>query len=115
VLAATTVSLALNSVLIVTGLVGAFVCSVYLMDVSAGAWVAGLTTMTHLADVFISMIKATLFGLAAGLIACYQGISVGGGPAGVGRAVNETVVFAFIVLFLTNIIVTAIGVPFMVR
>lgn len=114
VLAATTVSLALNAVLIVTGLVGAFVCSVYLMDVSAGAWVAGLTTLTHLPDVIISMVKATLFGLAAGLIACYQGMSVGGGPAGVGRAVNETVVFAFIVLFLTNIIVTAVGVPFMV-
>ncbi|MDA4088263.1 putative phospholipid ABC transporter permease protein MlaE [Mycolicibacterium hassiacum DSM 44199] len=115
VLAATTISLALNSVLIVTGLLGAFVCSVYLMDVSAGAWVAGLTTMTHLVDVIVSMVKATLFGLAAGLIACYQGISVGGGPAGVGRAVNETVVFAFIVLFLTNIIVTAVAVPLMVR
>lgn len=115
VLAATTISLALNSVLIVTGLLGAFVCSVYLMDVSAGAWVAGLTTMTHLVGVIVSMVKATLFGLAAGLIACYQGISVGGGPAGVGRAVNETVVCAFIVLFLTNIIVTAVAVPLMVR
>src|SRR5215218_1424551 len=114
VLAATTVSLALSSVVIMTGLVGAFLCSVFLMDVSAGAWVAGLTTLTHIADVVISMIKATLFGLTAGLIACYQGISVGGGPAGVGRAVNETVVFAFIVLFMTNIIVTAVGVPFMV-
>src|SRR5215213_3576265 len=114
VLAATTVSLALSSVVIMTGLVGAFLCSVFLMDVSAGAWVAGLTTLTHIADVVISMNKATLFGLTAGLIACYEGISVGGGPAGVGRAVNETVVFAFIVLFLTNIIVTAVGVPFMV-
>jgi phospholipid/cholesterol/gamma-HCH transport system permease protein len=114
VLAATTVSLALSSVVIMTGLVGAFVCSVYLMDVSAGAWVAGLTTLTHMADVVISMVKATLFGLMAGLIACYQGISVDGGSAGVGRAVNETVVFAFLVLFLINIIVTAVGVPFMV-
>lgn len=87
VLAATTVSLALNSVLIMTGLVGAFVCSVFLMDVSAGAWVAGLTTLTHLADVIISMIKATLFGLAAGLIACYQGMSVGvAPPAWAGRS-----------------------------
>ena len=36
--------------------------------------------------------KAALFGLSAGMIACYKGISVGGGPAGVGNAVNETVV-----------------------
>ena len=84
------------------------------MHVSAGAWVAGLTTLTHTIDVIISMIKATLFGLMAGLIACYKGMSVGGGPAGVGRAVNETVVFAFMVLFVINIIVTAVGMPFMV-
>lgn len=87
VLAATTVSLALNSVVTATGLIGAFFCSVFLMHVSAGAWVTGLTTLTHTVDVVISMIKATLFGLMAGLIACYKGMSVGGGPAGVGRAV----------------------------
>lgn len=114
VLAATTVSLALNSVVTATGLIGAFFCSVFLMHVSAGAWVTGLTTLTHTVDVVISMIKATLFGLMAGLIACYKGMSVGGGPAGVGRAVNETVVFAFIVLFVINIVVTAVGIPFMV-
>ncbi|MCV7381331.1 ABC transporter permease [Mycobacterium alsense] len=114
VLAATTVSLALSSVVTAAGLIGAFFCSVFLMHVSAGAWVTGLTTLTHTIDVVISMIKATLFGLMAGLIACYKGMSVGGGPAGVGRAVNETVVFAFIVLFVINIIVTAVGMPLMV-
>ena len=45
--------------------------------------------------------------MAAGLIACYKGMSVGGGPAGVGNAVNETVVFSFIALFVINCIVTA--------
>ena len=48
------------------------------------------------------MVKAGLFGLAAGLIACYKGISVGGGPAGVGNAVNETVVYPFLALFVIN-------------
>ena len=55
------------------------------------------------------MVKATLFGLTAGLIACYQGTTVRGGPAGVGNAVNETVVFSFVLLFFINIIITAIG------
>ena len=75
---------------------------------------AGLTLLTGTSDVIVSLIKATLFGLAAGLIACYKGISVGGGPAGVGNAVNETVVFAFMVLFVINIIVTAVGIQFTV-
>jgi phospholipid/cholesterol/gamma-HCH transport system permease protein len=51
-----------------------------------------------------------MFGLAAGLIASYKGITVGGGPQGVGNAVNETVVFAFMALFAVNVLMTAIGV-----
>jgi len=35
---------------------------------------------------------------------------VGGGPAGVGNAVNETVVFTFIALFVINVLATAVGV-----
>jgi phospholipid/cholesterol/gamma-HCH transport system permease protein len=69
-----------------------------------------LTVLTHATDVVISMFKAALFGLAAGLIACYKGISVEGGPAGVGNAVNETVVLTFMALFAINIIATAVGV-----
>jgi phospholipid/cholesterol/gamma-HCH transport system permease protein len=48
--------------------------------------------------------------MAAALIACYKGISVGGGPQGVGNAVNETVVFSFMALFLINVIATGVGV-----
>jgi phospholipid/cholesterol/gamma-HCH transport system permease protein len=98
----------------VVGLSGAFFFTVYIQHVSAGAFVTGLTTLTGLADVIVSLVKAMLFGMAAGLIACYMGISVGGGPAGVGNAVNETVVFTFMVLFAINVVVTAVGIQFTV-
>jgi phospholipid/cholesterol/gamma-HCH transport system permease protein len=62
----------------------------------------------------VAVIKAALFGLAAGLIACYKGISVEGGPAGVGNAVNETVVYTFVALFAINIVATAVGVKVVV-
>lgn len=114
VLAATTVALALESAVTVVGLSGAFFFTVYVQHVSAGAFVTGLTTLTSLGDVIVSLVKAALFGMAAGLIACYMGISVGGGPAGVGNAVNETVVFTFMVLFAINVIVTAVGIQFTV-
>jgi len=78
--------------------------------VTPGAFVAGMTLITGLPDVVIALVKAGLFGLAAGLIACYKGISVAGGPAGVGNAVNETVVYTFMALFAINIITTAVGV-----
>jgi phospholipid/cholesterol/gamma-HCH transport system permease protein len=115
VLAATTVALALSATVILVGLSGAFFFCVYVQHVSPGAFVAGLTLLTGMPDVIVSLVKATLFGMAAGLIACYKGISVGGGPAGVGNAVNETVVFTFMVLFAINIIVTAVGIQFTVQ
>jgi phospholipid/cholesterol/gamma-HCH transport system permease protein len=115
VLAATTVALALSATVILVGLSGAFFFCVYVQHVSPGAFVAGLTLLTGMPDVIVALVKATLFGMAAGLIACYKGISVGGGPAGVGNAVNETVVFTFMVLFAINIIVTAVGIQFTVQ
>ncbi len=110
VLAATVVATLLSSVVILVGLVGGFVFSVFVQHVTPGAFIGGLTVITSAADVIISLIKAALFGLSAGLIACYKGISVGGGPAGVGNAVNETVVFTFVALFAINIIASAVGI-----
>jgi phospholipid/cholesterol/gamma-HCH transport system permease protein len=115
VLAATTVSVALIGVVILVGMVASFFFCVFVLNVSAGVFVSGMTVVTGLGDVLVSVVKAFLFGLASGLIACYKGISVGGGPAGVGNAVNETVVMSFMVLFTINIIVTAIGVQFTVK
>ena len=114
-IAATFVAVLLFSVVAVTGLVGSYIFVVYVQHVTPGAFVAGMTLLVGLPQVVISLIKATLFGISAGLIACYKGISVGGGPAGVGNAVNETVVFTFMVLFAINIIVTAVGIQFTVR
>jgi phospholipid/cholesterol/gamma-HCH transport system permease protein len=110
VLAATIVALLLNSVVAVVGLVGGFVFSVFVQGVTAGAFVAGINLLTGLPEVIISLVKAALFGLSAGLIACFKGITVTRGPAGVGAAVNETVVFSFMALFVINVIATAVGV-----
>lgn len=110
VLAATVVATLLSSVVILVGLIGSFVFAVFIQHVTPGSFVGGLTVITKAPDVVISLIKSTLFGMAAGLIACYKGVSVGGGPAGVGNAVNETVVYTFMALFAINIIATAVGV-----
>jgi phospholipid/cholesterol/gamma-HCH transport system permease protein len=110
VLAATLVATLLSSVVILVGIVGSFIFAVFIQNVTPGAFAQGMTLITGVPDVLISLIKAALFGLAAGLIACYKGISVGGGPAGVGNAVNETVVFTFMALFAINIIATMAGV-----
>lgn len=110
VLAATLVALMLAPLVSCVGLIGGFVFSVFIQNVTPGAFVSGLTLLVGLPEIIIALSKAALFGFAASLIACYKGTSVGGGPAGVGNSVNETVVFSFVALFFINIVVTAIGV-----
>lgn len=110
VIAATFVALLLYSAVAVVGLTGSYFFVVYVQHVTPGAFVFGMTILVGLPQVIVSLIKALLFGLSAGLIACYKGLSVGGGATGVGNAVNETVVFAFMALFLINILATAFGV-----
>jgi phospholipid/cholesterol/gamma-HCH transport system permease protein len=109
VLASTLVATLLNGAVCTIGLVGGFFFSVYLQNVTPGAYVSGVTLLVGLPELLLSEVKAALFGLIAALIACYRGLSVKGGPKSVGEAVNETVVFAFVALFMVNMILTSIG------
>ncbi len=112
VLASMFVALLLNGLVCTIGIAGGFAFSVFLQDVNPGAFVNGITLLTGLAELIISQVKAGLFGLIAGLVACYLGLNVKGGPKSVGDAVNQTVVFAFMALFVVNVVVTAIGIKF---
>jgi len=81
---------ALAATVILVGLAGAYLFCVYIQHVSPGAFAAGLTLLIRRRPTSPSRWRRRrLFGLSAGMIACYKGISVGGGPAGVGNAVNE--------------------------
>jgi phospholipid/cholesterol/gamma-HCH transport system permease protein len=112
VLAATIVASLLNSLVIIVGLVGGFIFSVYLQHVDGGAYLSTLTLVTGLPELIVAMAKAVSFGLIAGLVGCYRGLTVSGGAKGVGTAVNETVVLCVIALFAINVILTTIGVRF---
>ena len=112
VLASTLVALLLNGLVVTIGLVGGFCFSVFIQNVTPGSYASSLTLVTGLPEVLISEVKAALFGLVAGLVACYLGLTVKGGPKSVGDAVNETVVYSFMALFAINVVVTAVGVKF---
>jgi phospholipid/cholesterol/gamma-HCH transport system permease protein len=52
------------------------------------------------------MFKAGLFGLMAAVVASHQGLTAKRGPAGIGEAVNRSVVITGVGLFLLNLLVT---------
>ena len=112
VAAAMFVAVLLNGAVITIGLVGSFLFGVGLQNISAGAYLQTLTLVTGLPEVIISIAKALTFGLIAGLVGCYRGLTVGGGAKGVGIAVNETLVLCVVALFAVNVIFTTIGVRF---
>ena len=112
VVASTFVAVLLNGAVITIGLVGGFIFGVYGQNVSAGAYVSTLTLITGLPEVVISIIKALTFGLIAGLVGCYRGLTVSGGAKGLGTAVNETLVLSVVALFAVNVVLTTIGVRF---
>ena len=73
-----------------------------------GAYLASFSALAQLPDLWISEIKALIFGFIAGVVACYKGLSCKGGPKGVGDAVNQSVVITFMLLFVTNFVMTAV-------
>jgi len=107
-LATVTVAVLMNGIVITAGIAGGYYFTVIVQGGSAGAFLASFTALATLPDIYVSMIKAAMFGFLAAIVGSYKGLSAGGGPAGVGRAVNESVILSFMLLFLLNSIITAL-------
>jgi len=108
VLATMMVSFFLNGLVSVVGVMGGYVFNVVLQDGTPGAYLASFTALAQLPDLWQGQVKALVFGLIAALVASYKGIDAGGGPKGVGDAVNQSVVITFMLLFVANFVMTAI-------
>jgi phospholipid/cholesterol/gamma-HCH transport system permease protein len=112
VLASTVVAIGLTAVVCVVGLWGGYFFSVVVQGASPGQYISNLTLLTNNTDFVVGLFKAALFGMAAALVACHRGLTVSGGPKGLGEAVNQTVVYAFVVLFVLNALVSALYLQF---
>jgi phospholipid/cholesterol/gamma-HCH transport system permease protein len=55
-------------------------------------------------DIFVYLLKMVTIGAFVGVVATYKGLHAEPGPAGVGRAVNQTVLIAFIGVWIVNIL-----------
>ncbi len=108
VLATVFVALMINGLVIGAGILGGYFFTVIVAGGSAGAFLSSFTALASLTDLVLAMIKAGIFGFLAAIVGAYKGLNAGGGPSGVGRAVNESVIIAFMLLFFLNAIITAI-------
>ena len=70
-----------------------------LYNQSLGGFFATLFSNASITDLWGSVIKCTLFGAIIAVVCSYKGMTASGGAAGVGRAVNQAVVIAFMGVF----------------
>ena len=108
VLAAMFVSVLLNGLVSVVGVLGGYFFNVVMQGGTPGAYLASFNALAQLPDLWVSEFKALLYGFVAGVAAAYRGLNPRGGPKGVGDAVNQAVVIAFMSLFLINLVITGI-------
>ncbi len=71
-----------------------------------GAFRAQFFAAASLTDLWGSTLKTTLFGAIIAIVCCYKGMTASGGAEGVGRAVNQAVVIAFLGIFAFNYVFT---------
>ncbi|GAA1771572.1 ABC transporter permease [Nocardioides hankookensis] len=108
VLATMFVAFMIIGIVIGAGIGGGYFFTVIVQGGSAGAFLASFTALASINDLYIAIVKAVVFGGMAAIVGAYKGLNAGGGPSGVGRAVNESVIVAFMLLFFINAVITAI-------
>lgn len=90
------------------GVVGGYIAAVPILGAQSGAFLNSFFANATVTDLWGSVVKTTIFGLVIAIVCCYKGLTVQGGPMGVGRAVNQAVVISFMAIFIINELFTSI-------
>lgn len=89
-------------------LVGGALTSQYILEVDWRVFFQGVISSGLLDEYFTGLTKGVVFGASISVVSCYYGLSVSGGAAGVGRAVNNCVVTSAIGIFVWDYLITYI-------
>ena len=73
---------------------------------SLGGFFATLFSNASVTDLWGSVLMCTMFGAIIAIVCSYKGMTASGGAEGVGRAVNQAVVIAFLGIFAFNYVFT---------
>ncbi|MDX8153293.1 ABC transporter permease [Patulibacter brassicae] len=82
---------------LLSGLVGALAVIVQ-NDAPLGPFFSAFFSTATPLELGASFVKCALYGVAIALVSCYKGLHAKGGPEGVGRAVNQSVVVTFLAI-----------------
>ena len=92
----------------VIGIYGAYLVGVGLLDLGSGSYFSGMEQAVQLRDVVEGLVKSATFGLIITSVCCYKGFHALPMATGVGRATTEAVVLSFILILMSDYVLTSV-------
>jgi phospholipid/cholesterol/gamma-HCH transport system permease protein len=108
VISITFLALGLVIVGLLIGLGSGLLAASVFNNTSVGTFMANFLAIMTTAELVGVVVKILLTGLFVGIVCAQKGLSASGGPEGVGKAVNQSVVICFIAVFIINFCVNAV-------
>lgn len=90
------------------GILGGYIVGVGLLDLSSGTFLSQMNAAVGAVDIYSGFIKAEVFGLIFGWVACYKGYYSGYGAVGVNKATTSSVVTASVAVLISDYFLTSI-------
>ncbi|MEU8899273.1 ABC transporter permease [Nocardia sp. NPDC048505] len=103
----------LNILIVFVGVVSGYAVAISAQNVTPGSYWAAFGSFAVVADVWISLAKAVLFGFLVVIVACQRGLEAKGGPRGVADGVNAAVVISVASIIVVNLVITQVVTMFM--
>ena len=100
----------LAAIFSMVGLLGAHLVCVSLLGVDVGSFWQQMQQSVEIADINEGIIKSVVFGIAASLLAVWEGYNAVPTAEGVGRATTRTVVNTAIVVLIFDFMITAVAI-----
>ena len=100
----------LAAVFSMVGLLGAHLVCVSLLGVDVGSFWQQMQQSVEIADINEGIVKSMAFGVAASLLAVWEGYNAIPTAEGVGRATTRTVVLTAIVVLIFDFMITAVAI-----
>ena len=90
----------------IIGIWGAYVICVFKLSVSHEMFWKMTFSALAMKDIVTGLVKTIFFGMIIAIVGCHQGLTVKGGAEGVGKATTTAVVRSFILIIMTDCIIT---------
>ncbi len=89
-------------------IIGAMAVAVFFVGLSGEIFLNGVKLFFHISDLVSGLVKAAVFGLIISLVGCYHGLSAEGGAEGVGRSTTQAVVWASVLILVSDYVIATL-------